>query len=78
MRNTGICAFGVYAREDQKILTTLVIWTCICPHCPMAELEGPHPTPTAGGCSLQDVIWYLFQGVCGPDLSDVGPLSERA
>ena len=31
------------------------------------EHEELHPTPTVGGCSLQDFICYLSQGVRGPD-----------
>ena len=41
------------------------------------EPEGPHPT-TTGRCFLQDPLWHMSQGVCWPDLSDVGSLAERA
>ena len=42
------------------------------------KLEGPHPSTTMGGCGLQHPLGHVSQGVCWPDLSDVGSSAERA
>ena len=42
------------------------------------EPEGLHATATTSGCGLQDTLWHVSQGVCRPDLPDIGSSAERA
>ena len=44
----------------------------------IGEPEGLHPNTTTDGCGLQDPLWHVSQGVCWPDLSDIGSWTERA
>ena len=55
-----------------------LVFVHIAPYVYIGEPEGPHSTTTTGGCGLQDPLWHVSQGVCWPDLSDIGSLTERA